>query len=99
MLSDPGLVPVCRESVVRKPGRSALLRARDEEEEDDDELSGSEAELFAARRSYVGEDWTICTRCESYRPPRAHHCRICRRCVRKMDHHCECGPGDFLGIQ
>ncbi len=34
------------------------------------------------------EDWTICTRCEMYRPPRAHHCRICRRCIRRMDHHC-----------
>ncbi|CAG0920533.1 unnamed protein product [Notodromas monacha] len=33
-------------------------------------------------------DWTMCSRCESYRPPRAHHCRICKRCVRKMDHHC-----------
>ena len=27
-------------------------------------------------------------RCEMYRPPRAHHCRICKRCIRKMDHHC-----------
>ncbi len=34
------------------------------------------------------EDWTICTKCEMYRPPRAHHCRICQRCIRKMDHHC-----------
>nr|CAB3267904.1 palmitoyltransferase ZDHHC3 [Phallusia mammillata] len=34
------------------------------------------------------EDWTICQRCETYRPPRAHHCKICRRCVRRMDHHC-----------
>lgn len=33
-------------------------------------------------------DWTICTRCETYRPPRAHHCRICQRCVKRMDHHC-----------
>ena len=33
-------------------------------------------------------DWTICTRCEMYRPPRAHHCRICKRCIRRMDHHC-----------
>ncbi|KAK6020511.1 DHHC zinc finger domain protein [Ostertagia ostertagi] len=30
----------------------------------------------------------MCTRCESFRPPRAHHCRVCRRCIRKMDHHC-----------
>jgi len=34
------------------------------------------------------EAWSVCTRCESYRPPRAHHCRICKRCIRKMDHHC-----------
>ncbi|XP_044732549.1 palmitoyltransferase ZDHHC3 isoform X2 [Chrysoperla carnea] len=34
------------------------------------------------------EDWTVCTRCETYRPPRAHHCRICNRCVKRMDHHC-----------
>ncbi|KAM6365114.1 palmitoyltransferase ZDHHC7-like isoform 2-T2 [Pluvialis apricaria] len=34
------------------------------------------------------EDWTVCDRCEAYRPPRAHHCRVCHRCVRRMDHHC-----------
>ncbi|KAF6205969.1 hypothetical protein GE061_017193 [Apolygus lucorum] len=34
------------------------------------------------------EDWTVCTRCETYRPPRAHHCRICKRCIKRMDHHC-----------
>jgi ribosomal protein L40E len=34
------------------------------------------------------DNWTICQRCEMWRPPRAHHCRICGRCVRKMDHHC-----------
>ena len=34
------------------------------------------------------DDWTVCTKCETYRPPRAHHCRICRRCIRRMDHHC-----------
>lgn len=34
------------------------------------------------------DDYTVCARCETYRPPRAHHCRICQRCVRRMDHHC-----------
>ncbi|CAI8615785.1 unnamed protein product [Vicia faba] len=29
-----------------------------------------------------------CTRCQSARPPRCHHCSICQRCVLKMDHHC-----------
>lgn len=34
------------------------------------------------------DSWTVCTRCETYRPPKACHCRICKRCVRRMDHHC-----------
>ncbi|KAG8645273.1 hypothetical protein MANES_10G049400v8 [Manihot esculenta] len=29
-----------------------------------------------------------CDKCCAHKPPRAHHCRICRRCVLRMDHHC-----------
>ncbi|CAK9159812.1 unnamed protein product [Ilex paraguariensis] len=29
-----------------------------------------------------------CDKCSSYKPPRAHHCRVCRTCVLRMDHHC-----------
>lgn len=33
-----------------------------------------------------GTDW--CLKCEQARPARAHHCRYCRRCILRMDHHC-----------
>nr|VZH95107.1 unnamed protein product [Spirometra erinaceieuropaei] len=29
-----------------------------------------------------------CPKCYCIKPPRTHHCSCCRRCVRKMDHHC-----------
>ncbi|KAI9301457.1 DHHC palmitoyltransferase-domain-containing protein [Cunninghamella echinulata] len=29
-----------------------------------------------------------CKTCQNYKPPRAHHCRQCGKCVLKMDHHC-----------
>ncbi|XP_062983788.1 palmitoyltransferase ZDHHC23 [Elgaria multicarinata webbii] len=34
----------------------------------------------------VTEDW--CAKCHLVRPPRAGHCRICGRCVKRLDHHC-----------
>ena len=29
-----------------------------------------------------------CPKCCSIKPDRAHHCSVCQRCIRKMDHHC-----------
>nr|XP_056714670.1 palmitoyltransferase ZDHHC23 [Euleptes europaea] len=34
----------------------------------------------------VTEDW--CSKCQLVRPVRAGHCRICGRCVKRLDHHC-----------
>jgi len=45
------------------------------------------SDVHSGPQSDEGEK-TICGRCEMYRPPRAHHCRVCQRCVRRMDHHC-----------
>ena len=35
-----------------------------------------------------GNKMAMCSRCNGYKPPRAHHCSQCDRCVMKMDHHC-----------
>lgn len=29
-----------------------------------------------------------CQKCASIKPDRAHHCSVCERCIRRMDHHC-----------
>jgi len=29
-----------------------------------------------------------CSACNLYKPDRTHHCRICDRCILRMDHHC-----------
>jgi len=29
-----------------------------------------------------------CKWCWSYKPDRCHHCRVCKQCILKMDHHC-----------
>jgi len=36
----------------------------------------------------VESGYTKCGKCDIYRPPRAHHCSTCGRCVLRMDHHC-----------
>ena len=30
-----------------------------------------------------------CVKCALYKPLRTHHCSECKKCVLKMDHHCE----------
>lgn len=34
------------------------------------------------------EKLLYCTKCDAYKPPRAHHCSQCNRCIIRMDHHC-----------
>jgi palmitoyltransferase ZDHHC3/7/25 len=43
---------------------------------------------------------SMCSQCQTFKPPHSHHCRICNRCISRMDHHCpwmnNCvGAGNF----
>lgn len=53
-----------------------------------------------ASPGYAAIDWTpsldqleenrkrYCKLCQVWKPPRAHHCKICGKCILKLDHHC-----------
>ena len=34
--------------------------------------------------SLQGGDLRYCQKCSHYKPPRAHHCRVCKRCILRM---------------
>lgn len=50
------------------------------------DIEDSQTPLHEVKRK--GGDLRYCQKCGHYKPPRAHHCRVCKRCVLRMDHHC-----------
>ncbi|KAM5560161.1 putative protein S-acyltransferase 16 [Rosa sericea] len=65
-------------SVFRDPGRVPSTYMPDVED--------SENPIHEIKRK--GGDLRFCQKCSHYKPARAHHCRVCKRCVLRMDHHC-----------
>ena len=43
-------------------------------------------QIISNEKEKKGENF--CKQCNNNRPPRAHHCKICKKCTLKMDHHC-----------
>ncbi|KAF5449450.1 hypothetical protein F2P56_029892 [Juglans regia] len=65
-------------SVFTDPGRVPSTYAPD--------IEDAENPIHEIKRK--GGDLRYCQKCSHYKPPRAHHCRVCKRCVLRMDHHC-----------
>ncbi|KAL3536415.1 hypothetical protein ACH5RR_004876 [Cinchona calisaya] len=65
-------------SIVTDPGRIPASFAPDVEDADNP--------IHEIKRK--GGDLRYCQKCSLHKPPRAHHCRVCNRCVLRMDHHC-----------
>eukprot|EP00026_Physarum_polycephalum_P014467 Phypoly_transcript_14982.p1 GENE.Phypoly_transcript_14982~~Phypoly_transcript_14982.p1 ORF type:complete len:302 (+),score=33.30 Phypoly_transcript_14982:27-908(+) len=60
-------------AVVTNPGRIT----------DDEEV------LISLRGSEESDSsFPVCQKCNHRKPPRAHHCKVCKTCVLLMDHHC-----------
>jgi len=53
--------------------------------EDESEGSSMQEHINETKRSGQRR---YCKWCEKYKPDRCHHCRVCRQCILKMDHHC-----------
>ncbi|RHZ60854.1 Palmitoyltransferase [Aspergillus turcosus] len=45
------------------------------------------SDLKQLEKDCAGGRQRWCRRCEAFKPPRAHHCKTCQRCIPKMDHH------------
>ncbi|ULU13976.1 hypothetical protein L3Y34_016471 [Caenorhabditis briggsae] len=85
MTADPGVVPISQSKAEKPLNQQNVDYSSDEEDESDEEAAFRRDHSFSRPSA---TEWTMCTRCDSLRPPRAHHCRVCKRCIRKMDHHC-----------
>ena len=40
------------------------------------------------RQRLTKDAHSMCGQCQTFKPPGSHHCRICNRCISRMDHHC-----------
>jgi hypothetical protein len=78
MTTDPGAVP---------PDAKPVPDPEDEPE-NEKMMSNNEEEKLVTNILPPQKVRRLCRRCKAFKPQRAHHCSVCRRCIIKMDHHC-----------
>lgn len=84
-LRDPGIIP---KGLDREPDFESFAVPVGGE----DDLTGTgmgqrpRFRQVRVRESLVASKW--CETCQTYRPPRTSHCRLCDVCTEQTDHHC-----------
>merc|ERR1719265_438758 len=78
VLTHPGQIPDNDPSWTFQPQD---LRAGSREKDKETNLPLLQEQKRSGERRH-------CKWCGKYKPDRCHHCRVCRMCILKMDHHC-----------
>ncbi|TDL20767.1 zf-DHHC-domain-containing protein [Rickenella mellea] len=86
----PGFV----DDAPRQPGKG-FLWARKRSGSSSGALTGVQ---WSSAERITKASITTCRKCGQRRPERAHHCRVCNRCVLKYDHHCPVRINQCVGL-
>jgi len=62
-----------------------------------DREQGCEMATLGQATNEPADPARFCEKCQCKKPERSHHCRVCQRCVLKMDHHCPVGVPVSIG--
>jgi len=88
VLTDPGSVPETAEwSPDAGSGTQRWPRTAPPELVPEPLAAGEELKAACLETKQSGQR-RFCKWCDSYKPDRCHHCRICKSCILRMDHHC-----------
>jgi hypothetical protein len=86
--TDPGGIPDSpewRQELLTRESRRRRASSNQEAEEKEKAKKSSAPKSFEVK--HTGER-RFCKWCDKYKPDRCHHCRVCKSCILRMDHHC-----------